>query len=211
MTHRNHDRQLVVDEDYLVLEEAVDVPVADPNGGQRNLPTSAVSKVYLASANEETFLCTKCKRYTGDSPSAVIAHAASHTDKLPRITKEQQLKLAAFDLLPQGMQANLLARATAAPAPEEEPTPVQKERARRNKPPTRYGCQPFYDIMAGQGRRGWDDLADATGLHVTTLQSIARGANGTGLTNAQRISSALNKPLVELFDKKMLTDIAKRK
>jgi len=197
-----HNPPLVPDTDFLVLEEAATVTVANPDGSHSERPTTAVSKVYLAETNTEVFLCTKCNGFTSDSSASVVAHGAGAHGR-PKTDPEVIRKAAAFDLLPKGMQENLLGRL------ENGDKPVQKERAKRGTAVTKFGRQPLLSHLNYSNK--WREVAEAAGISEGHLRNLARGAGGTGLTNAQAISVAVGKPLTELFTRKMLQSIANRK
>lgn len=200
-----HSQPLELDTDYLVLEEEALVTVAQADGSQVQRPTKTVQKVYLAATNEETYLCTRCKAYTHENPGSVITHNASGHSERRSTPKDPDLErhAAAFRLLPPAMQESLLKRL------DEGDKPPAKARAPRGTATTTFGLQPLAAVLNGGDE--WVHVAEQAGMSVGNLRNIARGAHGTGLTNAQKISDALNRPLVELFNKKMLRSIAARK
>jgi hypothetical protein len=108
-----HDKRLVRDEDYIVIDES---PAYMRAPGEDNIRRSrSAIKVYApAISDEELFLCRTCEAFTSTAVQGIHAHQQTHLNarkKEQAMADGTSLRSIAFGLLPPKIQTKLLAEA----------------------------------------------------------------------------------------------------
>lgn len=109
-----HDKPLVEDEDYVVIEEH---PAYRRSTNEEDIRRSrSAIKVYAPEIDpvNELFLCRECQAFTSTAVQGIHAHQQTHINarkKSAAVSDQTALRSVAFGLLPSKIQAKLLAEA----------------------------------------------------------------------------------------------------
>lgn len=105
------DKPLVRDEDYIVTTER---PIYRRSADTDSFRASrSAIEVYAPAISEEpVYLCRECEAYVSDTVQGIHSHQRVHRNAEKKVVSDQTvLRSIAFGLLPEKVQAGLLAKA----------------------------------------------------------------------------------------------------